>query len=64
VRRARYGAAEAVRNAARFSRERFRESFLEALRGALEAAGRPDLAAEAARRTEAGSRRILSAGTP
>jgi glycosyltransferase involved in cell wall biosynthesis len=55
---------EAVRNAARFSRERFRESFLEALRGALEAAGRPDLAAEAARRTEAGSRRILSAGTP
>jgi len=53
---------DAVRNAARFSRERFREEFSRALESALRGAGRPDLAEAAARRFEASGRRILAAG--
>ena len=54
--------SDAVRNAARFSRERFREEFSRALETALRSAGRPDLAEEAARRLEASGRRIRQAG--
>jgi glycosyltransferase involved in cell wall biosynthesis len=52
----------AVRNAARFSRGRFRGDFARSLEGALRGAGRPDLAEAAVRRLESSGRRIPQAG--
>jgi glycosyltransferase involved in cell wall biosynthesis len=54
--------AEAVRGAARFSRERFRERFTTALGAALAGAGRQDLADAVARQIETVRRRIPEAG--
>jgi len=54
--------AEAVKGAARFSRERFRESFSTALGAALREAGRPDIADAVTRQFETVRRRIPAAG--
>ncbi len=54
--------AEAVRGAARFSREAFRESFSAALIAALRRGGRPDLADTVTRQFETVRRRIPEAG--
>ena len=62
LRRLRLDPRDAVGNAARFSREQFRDGFSRALESALRGLGRPDLAEAAARRPEAFGRRIPQAG--
>jgi len=59
--RVRLDPAAVVRNAARFSRERFREALAGALDAALREAGRGDLADKTARRLSPGGRRIPEA---
>jgi glycosyltransferase involved in cell wall biosynthesis len=52
---------DAVANAGRFSRERFRESFVAALDAALRGAGRPEIAEAVSRRSGASGLRISPA---
>jgi glycosyltransferase involved in cell wall biosynthesis len=58
----RFNHEEAVRNASRFSRERFRVGFLGALSAALRASQRPDLDEAMIRRFSPSGRRIPQAG--